>query len=164
MKAALMKCLAGKEPLVRAHSVTALSDLAVNEYPCDLEHNVPLVTTTSHPSTTTSPCTSPSFHLTATNSNSNSYSEVRSAVLPFPFTPTALPALLSRTRDPDTLTHKLVFASTLLRLARPRYLTLAQRETIVQRGPGDCAEAVHVAAQKLLGSWMDACEEEGGAG
>ena len=105
MKTALMKCLAGKEPLVCAHSVTVLSDLAVNEYPCDLEHNVPPVTTTSHHSTTTSPCTSPSFHL------SQPLTQIQTRIAKYaaqlssssPFTPTALLALLSRTRDPDTL-------------------------------------------------------------
>lgn len=34
----------------------------------------------------------------------------------------------------------------------------------MQRGLGDRAEAVCVAAAMLLGSWVDACEEEGGVG
>lgn len=45
LKAALMERLADKEPLVRAHSVTALSVLAASEDPYDLEDDEPPIIT-----------------------------------------------------------------------------------------------------------------------
>ena len=61
-------------------------------------------------------------------------------------------------RDVDALTRKLVFTVVLPRLANPRQLTIAQREQVVSQGLGDRTEPVRVAAAKLLGSWVDACE------
>ena len=75
-----------------------------------------------------------------------------------PFTPSTLPALLTRSRDPDALTRKLVYSAILPRLSHPKQLTIAQRESVVKEGLGDREDAVRVAAARLLGSWVDLCE------
>ena len=82
----------------------------------------------------------------------------RAALIHIPFTPSTLPALLTRMRDTDTLTRKLVFSSVLPRLPHPRQLTISQREQIAAQGLGDRADSVRVAAARLLGFWVDACE------
>lgn len=86
-------------------------------------------------------------------------SEVRrAALIHLPFTPATLPALLTRSRDVDAVTRKLLYSSVLTRLAHPKQLTISQREQIVRQGLGDREEAVRLAAAKLLGSWVDLCE------
>ncbi|KAL5480828.1 YCG1_1 [Sanghuangporus weigelae] len=142
LRAALLERLADKEPLVRVHSVTALSILASSEDPYDLDDDEPPII---------NPLISSLYYDTA--------AEVRrAALIHIPFTPATLPALLTRMRDIDALTRKLVFTAVLPRLADPRQLTIAQREQIVSQGLGDRTEAVRVSAAKLLGSWADACE------
>jgi condensin complex subunit 3 len=84
-------------------------------------------------------------------------SEVRrAALLQVPLTPSTLSAVLSRTRDTDALTRKLVYSAVLQsKLGHPRQLTIAQREQIVKDGLGDREPGVRVAAGKMVASWFD---------
>ncbi|THH04392.1 hypothetical protein EW145_g5551 [Phellinidium pouzarii] len=142
LREALSERLSDKEPLIRAHSVAALSKLAMSEDPDDLEDaDQPIVT-----SLLTSLFYDPAAEVR------------RAALVHIPFAPETLPALLTRSRDVDGVTRKLVYATVLPRLAHPKQLTIAQREQVVQQGLGDREEAVRVAAAKLLGSWVDICE------
>ncbi|KAJ7669544.1 nuclear condensing complex subunit [Mycena polygramma] len=80
----------------------------------------------------------------------------RAALLHVPLTAATLPALLTRARDVDPLTRKLVYASVLTpRLEHPRLLTIAQRERLVQTGLGDREPAVRVAAGKMVAAWFE---------
>ncbi|KAJ7512962.1 nuclear condensing complex subunit [Mycena galericulata] len=80
----------------------------------------------------------------------------RAALLNVPLTPATIPALLTRTRDVDPLTRKLVYASVFpQRLVHPRHLTIAQREQLVQTGLGDREPAVRLAAGKMVAAWFD---------
>ncbi|KAI5122625.1 hypothetical protein M0805_008714 [Coniferiporia weirii] len=142
LRAALLERLLDKESLVRAYSVVALSKLAMSEDPDDLEDDERPIVSTLLTSLFYDPA-----------------AEVRrAALIHIPFTPDTLPALLTRSRDVDALTRKLVYATVLPRLGHPKQLTIAQREQIVQQGLGDREEAVRVSAAKLLGSWVDVCE------
>ena len=65
--------------------------------------------------------------------------------------------MLSRTRDVDGVTRKLVYAGALgVKLAHPRHLSIAQREQVVKDGLGDREPGVRVAAGKLVAAWFDA--------
>lgn len=65
-------------------------------------------------------------------------------------------AVLSRTRDTDALTRKLVYSNVLqTKLGHPRQLTIAQRELVIKDGLGDREPSVRVAAGKLVTSWFD---------
>ncbi|KAH8108765.1 nuclear condensing complex subunit [Phellopilus nigrolimitatus] len=142
LRTSLLERLCDKESLVRAHCVAALSKLATSEDPNDLEDDEqPIVTS----------LLDRLFYDPAVEVR-------RAAFIHIPFTPATLPALLTRSRDVDAVTRKLVYATVLPRLAHPKQLTIAQREQIVQQGLGDREEAVRVAAAKLLGSWVDLCE------
>ena len=90
------------------------------------------------------------------------HSEVRrAALLNVPLTKTTIDGILSRTRDVDPVTRKLVYAGVLQpKLAHPRHLTITQRETVVKDGLGDREPAVRVAAGKLVASWFDAVVAE----
>lgn len=67
-----------------------------------------------------------------------------------------LDTILSRTRDMDPLTRKLVYSNVLqTKLGHPRHLTIAQREQVVKDGLGDREPSVRVAAGKLAASWFD---------
>jgi len=80
----------------------------------------------------------------------------RAALLQVPLTPSTLSAVLSRTRDTDALTRKLVYSAVLQpKLAHPRQLTIAQREQVVKDGLGDREPSVRVATGKMIGSWFD---------
>lgn len=74
-----------------------------------------------------------------------------------PFTPKTLPYLLTRARDVDAVTRKLLYTVVLARLEHPKQLTISQREQVVIQGLGDREEAVRAAAAKLLGGWLDTC-------
>lgn len=97
------------------------------------------------------------------------HSEVRrAALLNVPLAPSTLDAVLSRTRDVDPVTRKLVYAGALgPKLAQPRHLSIAQREQVVKDGLGDREPGVRVAAGKLVAAWFDAVladtAEDGGA-
>lgn len=84
-------------------------------------------------------------------------SEVRrAALLNTPLTAASLPLLLTRTRDTDPITRKLMYSVVLrLKLQHPRQLTLAQREQIVKDGLGDREPGVRLAAGKMIATWFD---------
>ena len=90
------------------------------------------------------------------------HSEVRRAALLYvPLTKTTVDGILSRTRDVDPVTRKLVYSGVLQsKLPHPRHLTIAQREVVVKDGLGDREPAVRVAAGKLVASWFDAVVAE----
>jgi condensin complex subunit 3 len=105
----------------------------------------------------------PYSHLALTLTGArNTHSEVRrAALLNVPLTTTTVDAILSRTRDVDPVTRKLVYAGVLQpKLAHPRHLTIAQREKVVKDGLGDREPAVRVVAGKLVTSWFDATAAE----
>ncbi|KAJ6562584.1 nuclear condensing complex subunit [Mycena capillaripes] len=80
----------------------------------------------------------------------------RAALLHIPLNAATLPAILTRARDVDPLTRKLVYASVLTpRLEHPRHLTIAQREQLVQTGLGDREPAVRLAAGKMVAAWFE---------
>jgi condensin complex subunit 3 len=84
-------------------------------------------------------------------------SEVRrAALIHTPLTASTVPALLTRTRDSDPITRKLLYASVLhTKLAHPRQLTIAQREQLVKDGLGDREPGVRLAAGKMLAAWFE---------
>jgi condensin complex subunit 3 len=84
-------------------------------------------------------------------------SEVRrAALLQIPLAPSTLGVVLSRTRDTDALTRKLVYSAVLQsKLSHPRQLTISQREQLVKDGLGDREPSVRVATGKMVGSWFD---------
>ncbi|KAF9010128.1 nuclear condensing complex subunit [Cyathus striatus] len=80
----------------------------------------------------------------------------RAALLSVPLIPTTLPIILTRTRDTDTVTRRLMHSSVLAtKLSHPRQLTISQREQIVKDGLGDREPVVRVAAGRLITSWFD---------
>ena len=73
-----------------------------------------------------------------------------------PLTHNTIGAILSRTRDIDPVTRKLVYAAVLpSKLSHPRQLSIAQRELVVKDGLGDREPGVRVAAGKLVTTWFD---------
>lgn len=90
------------------------------------------------------------------------FSEVRRAALVnIPLAPSTLDIILSRTRDVDPITRKLVYNGVFQsKLGHPRQLSIAQREQIVKDGLGDREPGVRVAAGKLLASWFDTAMAE----
>ena len=142
LKTSLIGRLADKEYLVRTYAVTALCKLAASEDVDDLEDDEePII-----------------MHLLSHLFEDPAPEARRAALLHLPFSPTTLPALLTRMRDVDPLTRKLVFSTILPRLEHPRLLTISQREQVVSHGLGDRADQVRVAAAHLLGTWVDSCE------
>jgi condensin complex subunit 3 len=80
----------------------------------------------------------------------------RAALLQIPLTQNTLGTILSRTRDTDPVTRKLVYSAILQpKLGHPQQLTISQREQIVKDGLGDREPAVRVAAGKMVASWFD---------
>lgn len=85
----------------------------------------------------------------------------RAALLNIPLVPATLDIILSRARDVDPVTRKLVYTGVLqIKLGHPRQLSIAQREQIVKDGLGDREPGVRVAAGKLVASWFDAAMAE----
>lgn len=73
-----------------------------------------------------------------------------------PLTPTTVDTILTRTRDTDSVTRKLVYSAVLqAHLGHPRQLTIAQREQVVKDGLGDREPGVRVAAGKMVAGWFD---------
>jgi condensin complex subunit 3 len=85
------------------------------------------------------------------------YREVRrAALLQVPLNASTLNAVLSRTRDTDVLTRKLVYSAVFqTKLGHPCQLTIAQREQLVKDGLGDREPSVRVATGKMVASWFD---------
>ena len=85
----------------------------------------------------------------------------RAALVNIPLVPASLDIILSRTRDVDPVTRKLVYNGVLQsKLGHPRQLSIAQREQIVKDGLGDREPGVRVAAGKLVTSWFDTAMTE----
>ena len=91
-----------------------------------------------------------------TELNSRFQSEVRrAALLNIPLDNATLGTVLTRTRDTDPVTRKLVYSVLESKLAHPRQLSIALREQLVKDGLGDREPAVRLAAGKLVASWFD---------
>ncbi|KIM46792.1 hypothetical protein M413DRAFT_23143 [Hebeloma cylindrosporum] len=145
LRDALMDRLNDKETIIRAHAVIALSKLIGSEDPDEADQGEETILQTLLEAISTDPA-----------------AEVRrAALLNVPLTKATVDGILSRTRDVDPVTRKLVYAGVLQnKLAHPRHLTIAQRETVVKDGLGDREPAVRVAAGKLVASWFDAVVAE----
>ncbi|KAG6841281.1 hypothetical protein C0991_000259 [Blastosporella zonata] len=80
----------------------------------------------------------------------------RAALVSVPLLASTMDTILSRTRDTDALTRKLVYFNVLqTKLGHPRQLTIAQRELVIKDGLGDREPSVRVAAGKLAASWFE---------
>ncbi|EMD32178.1 hypothetical protein CERSUDRAFT_143953 [Gelatoporia subvermispora B] len=151
-----------KEPSIRAHAVCAFAKLLGGEDPDQLPDDEPsILDILLH-----TLCYDPAAEVR------------RAALLHIPLTPSSLSAVLTRTRDVDTLIRKITFA--LLRppspssssapkksapappLTHPRQLVLEQREHAVRDGLGDREDVVRVVAGQMIGAWFDVVREETG--
>ncbi|KAI3616327.1 condensin subunit cnd3 [Moniliophthora roreri] len=141
----LIQRLNDKEGLIRAHSVVALSKLIGTEDSDELEDGESTVE-----------------ELLLDALCYDSAPEVRrAALLNIPLTPQTLPVIMTRMRDTDSITRKLVFSAVLkAKLEHPRRLTIAQREEIVKAGLGDREAAVRAAAGKLVTGWFELVSSE----
>lgn len=73
-----------------------------------------------------------------------------------PITPSTIDIILSRTRDVDAVTRKLIYSAVISgRIEHPRQLSIAQRELIVKDGLGDREPSVRVSAGKVVTQWFD---------
>lgn len=133
-----MERLNDKEPPIRAYAVIALSKLIGSEAP---DERGPTI-----------------LEILLDVASSDPAPEVRRAALVnVPVSSATVNAILSRTRDVDAVTRKLVYAGVLeKKLGQPRHLSIAQREQVVKDGLGDREPAVRMAAGKLVASWFDA--------
>ncbi|KDR80169.1 hypothetical protein GALMADRAFT_62541 [Galerina marginata CBS 339.88] len=140
LRDALIERLNDKETLIRTHAVVALSKLLGSEDPDEVGQGEQTILQTLLDIVSTDPAP-----------------EVRRAVLlHVPLSPPTIDSILTRTRDIDPVTRKLVYSGVLQpKLGHPRHLTIAQREQIVKDGLGDREPAVRVAAGKLVTSWFD---------
>ncbi|KAJ3509746.1 hypothetical protein NLJ89_g5062 [Agrocybe chaxingu] len=147
LRDALINRMNDKESLIRAQSVMALSKLVGSEEPDEIEQGEQTILQTLLEAISADPA-----------------GEVRrAALLNVPLIPSTIDGILSRTRDVDAITRKLVYSNVLLpKLKHPRQLTIAHREQIVKDGLGDREPTVRVAAGKLVTSWFDTilAEEE----
>ncbi|KAH9478497.1 Condensin complex subunit 3 [Psilocybe cubensis] len=136
----LIDRLNDKEVLVRTHATIALSKLLGGEITEEVPEAEQIIVQTLLETLSTDPA-----------------AEVRRAILlNIPLMPSTLSAVLSRTRDVDAVTRKLVYSSVLqVKLGHPRHLSIAQRELVVKDGLGDREPAVRVAAGKLVTSWYE---------
>ncbi|KAF4564848.1 hypothetical protein EYR40_011021 [Pleurotus pulmonarius] len=130
-----------KEPIIRAHAVIALSKLVGSEDPSEVPNDEPTILITVLEVL----CGDPSPEVR------------RAALVNIPLTAETLEVILSRTRDTDPVTRKLVYSTVLqTRLTHPRQLSIAQREQVVKHGLGDREPGTRLAAGKLVASWLDA--------
>ncbi|PBK90011.1 ARM repeat-containing protein [Armillaria gallica] len=135
----LIERICDKEPLIRSHAVAALSKLAGTEDPDELQADERTI-----------------LELLLDVVTYDHSAEVRrTALVNLPIAPQCIKAILTRTRDTDPVTRKLVYSTALPKLGDPRKLTIAQREDVVKTGLGDREPAVRVAASKMLANWFD---------
>ncbi|KAK0494637.1 nuclear condensing complex subunit [Armillaria luteobubalina] len=135
----LIERICDKEPLIRSHAVAALSKLAGTEDPDELQADERTI-----------------LELLLDVVTYDHSPEVRrTALVNLPIAPQCMTAILTRTRDTDPVTRKLVYSTALPKLGDPRKLTIAQREDVVKTGLGDREPAVRVAASKMLANWFD---------
>lgn len=86
------------------------------------------------------------------------FSDVRrTAILNAPLIPATLVAILTRTRDTDSIVRGLVYSS--VQQINPRQLTIEQREKILKDGFEDREPAVRSAAAKMVVVWLDKVSE-----
>ncbi|KAK0449796.1 nuclear condensing complex subunit [Desarmillaria tabescens] len=135
----LIERICDKEPLIRSHAVAALSKLAGTEDPDELQADERTILEL----------------LLDVVAYDHSAEVRRSALVNLPITPQCMKAILTRTRDTDPVTRKLVYSIALPKLGDPRKLTIAQREDVVKTGLGDREPAVRVATSKILANWFD---------
>lgn len=159
LRVSLIQRLYDKETFIRVHAIIALSKLVGTESPDEIEQEEQTILQTLLDIISTDPAAyvqmSPDVEYKV--SNSNYFSEVRRAALVnIPLVPASLDVILSRTRDVDPITRKLVYNGVLQpKLSHPRQLSIAQREQIVKDGLGDREPSVRVAAGKLVASWFN---------
>ncbi|KAG7448853.1 ARM repeat-containing protein [Guyanagaster necrorhizus] len=135
----LIERICDKEPPIRSHAVAALSKLAGTEDPDELRADERTILELLLDAVTYDPS-----------------AEVRRAALVnLPIAPQCMKTILTRTRDTDPVTRKLVYSTALPKLGDPRKLTIAQREDVVRTGLGDREPAVRVAVSKMLANWFD---------
>ncbi|PPQ76775.1 hypothetical protein CVT24_010736 [Panaeolus cyanescens] len=140
LKSALTDRLNDKEVYIRAHAIIALSKLVGSEDEEEMKDSDSILQTLLHAI------------------SADPAGEVRrAALLHTPILPISIDTLLSRTRDVDAITRKLVYGNVLqTKLGDPRLLSIAQREQLVKDGLGDREPSVRLAAGKLVASWFDA--------
>ncbi|KAH0581314.1 hypothetical protein H2248_012409 [Termitomyces sp. 'cryptogamus'] len=140
LKDGLMDRTGDKEVFIRAHAVTAISKLAGSEGPDEVDPGEKTI-----------------LEVLVDVLSYDAAPEVRrAALISIPLLPSTVDAVLSRTRDTDALTRKLVYSNVLQsKLEHPRQLTIAQRELVIKDGLGDREPSVRVAAGKLVTSWFD---------
>ncbi|KAI5983442.1 hypothetical protein EDC04DRAFT_3008794, partial [Pisolithus marmoratus] len=141
LRAALIDRVHDKETNVRVQAVVALSKLCGSEDASDVNDDEPTAIDVLLDTLACDPA-----------------AEVRrAALLNIPLAPHALPVMLGRTRDTDTVMRKLVYSQVLennclsvdhasMGAAHPRVLSIAQRELIIRNGLGDREPAVRAAA------------------
>ncbi|KAF8069093.1 nuclear condensing complex subunit [Lyophyllum atratum] len=136
----LMDRICDKESLIRAHAVIALSKLVGSEDPDEVEPGEKSI-----------------LEVLLDMISYDPAPEVRRAALVHvPLISTTINTILSRARDTDALTRKLIYSNVLMtKLGHPRQLTIAQREQVMKDGLGDREPSVRVAAGKLAASWFD---------
>lgn len=138
-----MDRVSDKESFVRSIAVVGLSRLLASEDPSDL------------PAGPTIPQV-----LSYTMCYDSSAEVRKTAMLHLPVTPENLPIILTRSRDVDPLTRKLLYSSVLsTKTVHPRALSISQREQLVKHGLGDREDAVRVSAGKLVSSWYETVTE-----
>ncbi|KAJ7185293.1 nuclear condensing complex subunit [Mycena filopes] len=136
-----------KEPTIRAQAVSALARLIGSEDPSELQDGEKSILDVLLDVLTLDPA--PDVR--------------RAALIHIPLTAATLPSLLPRARDVDPLARKLLYTAVLIpRLAHPRHLSVAQRETLVQTGLGDREPAVRLAAGKMVAAWFAVVQGEVG--
>ncbi|KAG6849522.1 hypothetical protein H0H93_007772 [Arthromyces matolae] len=145
LKDGLIDRICDKEAVIRAHAAMALSRLAGTEDPDEVAPGEKTILEILTDVLTFDPAP-----------------EVRrAALISLPLLPLTTEAILSRTRDTDSLTRKLVYSNVLsTKLEHPRLLTIAQRELVFKDGLGDREPTVRVAAGKLASSWFDIVLDE----
>ncbi|KAG5642733.1 hypothetical protein DXG03_002278 [Asterophora parasitica] len=136
----LMDRICDKESIIRVHAVAALSKLVGSEDPNEVETGEQTILDA----------------VLGVMSYDPSPEVRRSALIHVPIIPRTIDAVLSRTRDTDALTRKVLFSNVLqTKLSHPRQLTISQRELVMKDGLGDREPNVRIAAGKLAASWFD---------
>ncbi|KAF9525087.1 nuclear condensing complex subunit [Crepidotus variabilis] len=140
LRQSLIQRLNDKESLIRAHAVIAISKLVGSEDEDELADGEQSILQTLLDTLETDPAV-----------------EVRrAALINIPIAPSTIDALLSRTRDVDAVTRKLVYSTVIGgKVEHPRQLSITQRELIIKDGLGDREPAVRLAAGKLVAQWFD---------
>ncbi|KAK2461192.1 hypothetical protein APHAL10511_006719 [Amanita phalloides] len=139
LRTSLVDRVNDKEPVIREYAVVALSKLAGTEDPHEIQEGEKTI-----------------LEMLLEIMSFDDAAEVRrAALLNVPLDNTTLSTVLSRTRDTDLVTRKLVHTVLQSKLVHPRQLSIALREQLVNDGLGDREPVVRLAAGKLIASWFD---------